>query len=175
MNIVNTDGLQIGGYSVLNVWQAGLLPALMAQGHSYAEARLLAEGLQTYNHRVHNLIVSSGKALVGDMLKDSEDVGLTYHAIGTGTTAVMVGDTTLTTESARKAWTTKARTTNTVTYSVFYTAAQATANIKEAGIFGGTTASGTANSGTLFAHYLQAYDNSAGLYDLTFDYILTIG
>jgi len=124
-----------------------------------------------------NLIVSAGKALLGDMMIDVSgyDTGLTYQAIGTGATAPAVGDTALTTESARKAITSKSRTTNVITYSTFFTAGESTYNIKEAGIFGHSTASATPGSGVLFSHWLVSFDNSGGSYDLTFDYVLTIG
>jgi hypothetical protein len=124
----------------------------------------------------NNLRVTVGKQLLGDMLIDVSgyDTGLTYQAIGTGTTAVAITDTQLTTESARKIITSRTRSGLVLTFSTFFTAAQATYNIKEAGIFGHSTASGTANSGILFSHWLVTFDNSGGLYDLTFDYVLTI-
>jgi len=125
----------------------------------------------------HNLITTAGKQLIGDMLIDETgyDTGLTYQAEGTDDTAPAVGDTTLGAEAARKAVTSKSRSGNEITYSTFFTAAEANDNIKEAGIFGHSTASATPDSGILFAHWLVSFDNSGGNYDLTFDYILTIG
>ena len=124
-----------------------------------------------------NLIVTIAKAFVGKMLIDTSgyDTGLTYQAIGTGTTAVAVGDIKLTTETARKAITTKSLSTNEITLSTFLTAAESTYNIKEAGVFGHSTASASANTGVLFSHWLVSFDNSGGSYDITIDYILTIG
>ena len=124
-----------------------------------------------------NLIVNSGKALVCDILMDKSgyDTGLTYQAIGTTDTAVGVGDTTLTAEAARKAVTFKSRSANVVTFSTFFTAGEATYNIKEAGVFGHSTASVTPDSGVMFSHWLvEAFDNSAGTYDITIDYVLTV-
>ena len=125
----------------------------------------------------NNLIVTVGKNLVGDMLIDTAgyDTGLTYHAIGSDNTAVAAGDTTLTVEEARKVITSKTRVLNEITLSTFYTAAESTYAIEEAGIFGHSTATGAADSGVLFSHYLVSFDNSGGLYDLTFTYVLTIG
>jgi hypothetical protein len=126
----------------------------------------------------HNLIVSTGKYMVGDMLIDTSaqyDTGITYHSIGTSDTAPAITDTQLTAEVARMALTTKTRSGGAITLTVFYTAAQSTYNIKEAGLHGTSTASGTANSGVMFSHYLVSFDNSGGLYDLTYQYILTIG
>jgi hypothetical protein len=124
-----------------------------------------------------NLITTVGKNLVGDMLIDTSgyDTGLTYCAIGTNNTAPAVGDTQLGTETARLAITSKTRLVNVITLSTFFTAAQCTFNIKEAGVFGHSTASGSANSGIIFAHWLVSLDNSGGLYDLTFDHITTLG
>lgn len=124
-----------------------------------------------------NLIVSVGKYLVGDMLIDVAgfDTGLTYQAIGTNDTAVNVADTILTTEVARKAVTFKSRLLNVITYSTFFTAGESTFNIKEAGIFGHSTATATLNTPILFSHWLVAFDNSAGTFDLSFSYVLTIG
>ncbi len=123
-----------------------------------------------------NLIVSLGKYLVGQMLIDASgyDTGLTYCAIGTGVTAPAVGNTTLVTESARLAITSKTRVTNVITLSTFFTAAQSTYAIEEAGIFGHSTAGAGANTGELFARWLVSFDNSGGLYDITIDYVLTI-
>jgi len=124
-----------------------------------------------------NLIVTVGKNLVGDMLIDvaGYDTGLTYQAIGTDSTAPVVGDTTLGTESSRKAITAKSRLVNVITLSTFFTAAECTAAIEEAGVFGHSTAGAGADSGVLFSHWLVSFDNSGGVYDLTFDYVLTIG
>ena len=123
-----------------------------------------------------NLIVTTGKGLVGDMLIDASgfDTGLTWQAIGTSNTAPVIGDTQLTTEAARLAITSRTRSGNVATFSTFFTAAQSTFNIKEAGIFGHSTANAAANSGVMFNHYLVSFDNSGGLYDLTFDTALTL-
>lgn len=125
-----------------------------------------------------NLIVTIGKNLIGWMLIDASgyDTGLTYCAIGTGTTAPAAGDTTLTTESARKAITSKTinTTTHEITLSTFFTKAESTYFIKEAGIFGHSTAGAGANTGVLASHFLVSFDNSGGLYDVTLDLIWTI-
>jgi hypothetical protein len=124
-----------------------------------------------------NLIASVGKALVGDMLIDvgGYDTGLTYCAIGSDATAPAVGDTTLTVEEARKAVTSKTRLANVITLATFFTAGESTYNIQEAGMFGHSTATAAVDSGILFSHWLVAFDNSLGAWDLTFSYVLTIG
>ena len=137
---------------------------LWARGHIVAEA--------------DNLIVSTGKALVSDMLIDTSgyDTGLTYTAIGTGTAAPAVGDTTLGTETARKAITLRERAANVLLLQTFFPAADCNVFLKEVGVFGHSTASATPDSGVLFARTLLSYDNSGGSpSDLTLDWEITIG
>ena len=125
---------------------------------------------------IDNLIVTVGKELVGRMLIDEAgyDTGLTYCAIGTNAAVPLVINTLLGTEVARKAITSKTRASNIITLSTFFTGAESTFNIKEAGIFG-HDADGTPNTGDLFARALLAYDNSGATADITIDWIITIG
>jgi len=125
----------------------------------------------------HNIICNEGKKLITGFLADESavyDVGITFMEIGTGTTTPAVGDTTLTTYAARHALTSAVSAANVLTASFFWTAAQSTFNIKEAGVWGGSNAAAGEATGLLFAHWLIDFSNGAGLYDLTFDYILTI-
>ena len=178
MVIIQSEILRVNGRSRLSAYRQGVIPGYIKRyGMSLAEARFWAgkHGHLMHEDEVNNLVVSVGKAMVGDLLIDVEGTGLTYHAIGTGNTAPSAGDTALTTESARKAITAKSRSGNVLTLSTFYLAAESTYSIAEIGIFGGSTAGVTADSGKLFSHFLQTYDNSAGAFDLTFDYSITIG
>ena len=127
-----------------------------------------------------NIIATVGKELVGKMLIDLSgyDTGLTYCGIGTDDTTPVVGNTTINSEVFRKAITSKTQSsspTNEFVFSTFFSAGESTYNIKEVGIFGHSTATSTIDTGILFSHYLEAFDNSAGSYDLIFDYVLTIG
>ena len=129
-----------------------------------------------------NLIVTVGKNMVGDMLIDAGaqwDVGITYCALGADNTAPAIGQTQLVDEGGggamRKAVTSKTRVVNEITFSTFFTAAESTLAIEEAGMFGSSTAGAAENSGVMFSRWLSSFDNSGGLYDLTFDYILQIG
>ncbi len=118
-----------------------------------------------------NLIVNVGKYLVARMLIDEAtyDVGFTHQAIGRDATPPVVGQTILIDEANRLAITTKTRLLNEITMSTFFTAAQSTYNIKEAGMFGHTAGA------IMFSRWLVSFDNTGGLWDLTFDYILTCG
>ncbi|MDD5081787.1 MAG: hypothetical protein PHU08_00295 [Dehalococcoidales bacterium] len=124
-----------------------------------------------------NLVTTVGKQLVGDMLIDRTgyDTGLTYCAIGSDNTAPAITDTTLTVEEARKAITSRTRAGNDITLSTFFTAAEATYAIEEAGVFGHSTASAAADSGVLASHFLVSFDNTGGLYDITVQLTWTIG
>jgi len=177
VRIFGDTPLELSGRSILRVWEPGAIQAFMLRGMTMAQAQKAAfdRGYLLEEHHVENLVVTVGKGMVAAWAIDDETTGLTYHAIGTSATAPVIGNTALGTESARKIFTYRGYTGNIVTLSVFYTAAESTYNIKEAGVFGGAAASATAGSGTLFSHYLQSYDNSGGLKDLTFDYELTIG
>lgn len=128
-----------------------------------------------------NLIVSVGKALLGDMLIDvaGYDTGLTYCALGSNNTAPAIGQTQLVNEgngaAMRLTITNKARVVNVITLSTFFTAAQANIFIKEAGIFGHSTAGAAENSGIMWSRWLVSFDNSGELYDVTVTNILTLG
>jgi len=170
----NDELIKLTGQSRLRAYRPGALQKWLDCGLTLAQAQDQAKGDLISDITVKNLIVTLGKGLVADLLIDVVGTGLTYHAIGTSATAPALTDTVLGTEAARKAFTVRGRAGNVVSLSVFYTKAECTFNIKEAGIFGGALASSTPGSGTLFSHYAQAEDNSAGTKDLTFDYDLTI-
>ncbi len=130
----------------------------------------------------HNLIVTVGKNFVGDMLIDAGaqwDTGLTWCALGSDNTAPAIGQTELVNEGGgaamRKAITSKTSVVNEITLSTFFTAVQSTLAIEEAGIFGSSTAGAAENSGIMFSRWLVSFDNTGALYDVTIDYVLTIG
>lgn len=124
-----------------------------------------------------NLIVTVGKQFIGDMLIDKDaghDIGLTYQALGTNDTAPATGQTTLVAEAKRKAITSKSCSGTVMTLSTFFTASESDIFVKEAGVFGHASATVTLNTGKMLSRWLVSYDNSAGNYDLTFDWVLTI-
>ena len=128
----------------------------------------------------HNLIVTVGKTLLGNMLIDTAgyDTGLTYCALGSDNTAPAIGQTQLVNEGGgaamRKLITSRTIVINEITLSTFFTAAQSTLAIEEAGIFGHSTAGAAENSGIMWSRWLVSFDNSLAAYDCTFDYVLTI-
>lgn len=174
--IKKESGFSMHGHSTLTIWEKGFLPNCMSQGMTLAESKKAGYtlGMDVEVLDIDNLIVTEGLQLVGDILGGDDASSLTYHCIGTGTATPIVGNTSLNTEVARKAWASTIRSSQEVTFSVFYTAAQSTFAIEECGVWGGTAAGTALTSGRLFSHYLQSYDNSGGLNDLTFDYIIEV-
>lgn len=172
---VHNNTVRLEGMSILRAWRPGVIAPLLAGGGALDEIIRVMKSSKYLIHEdiKHNLIVTIGRYLVADWSIAQNVQGLTWHAIGTGTTAPAITDTTLQTETARQIFVVKTRSFNIATFDAFYTAAQSNYNIKEAGVFGGI-ASVTANSGTLFSHYAQNYNNTVSQADLTFEYTLTI-
>jgi hypothetical protein len=161
--------VKIDGYSTLKAWPEGLIAQLLSQGLTLPQAIQQADKKCVYRNTQHNLFVSAGKYLVIDFLIGESRTGLSYHALGTYDNAPSVADTLLTSESSRNAITSKTRSSGTMILSTYFSAALCTFYVKECGIFG-NGATSAANSGTLFSHYLQAFDNRDGLNALTFEY-----
>lgn len=176
MELMKKNKLMLSGKSIMKVFTPGLLQEALDVGLELQEAIKLLEdiGAMVHKSEVNNLITSLGLRLAGDVLIDEEATGLTYHAIGTSSTAPASGDTTLNTEVARKQITTRDRTGAVLTLSTYYTSLEAPYDIRECGVFGSSTASASADSGILFSHYLQSYDNAGGVYDITFEYQVTV-
>ncbi len=128
----------------------------------------------------HNIICNEGLLLVAGFLIDESavyDVGLVHCEIGTDNTPPAAGDTTLGAFHHRNTITSGSRALYVDTFATFFTAAESTAIIEEAGIWGGDDSNPDAGgeaTGLLFAHWLASFDNSLGDYDLTITYILTI-
>ncbi len=177
MELRHEEQAGMRGRVVMRAYPAGLLPWLMRCGMEYDRARHKAAEWVEHTVESDNIIVTSGKVLVAQMLMEETgyDTGITYFAIGTDSTTPVVGDTALGTESARLTITSTSRTVNAVTFSTFFTVAQSTYNIKECGLFGHSTAGAGSGSGELFNHAAVAFDNSGGSYDLTFDVVITFG
>jgi hypothetical protein len=101
--------------------------------------------------RQHNLVVTAGRNLIRDLLNGDAVAGLTYFALGTGTTAVQPTDTTLATEVFRNAVTQRVKAAGELTVKYFLATGEANGNtLAEAGIFNAVS------SGTLFARVVLA-------------------
>ena len=84
--------------------------------------------------RTKNLVVTAGKEWVADRMNNANTV-MTHMALGTGTNAAAVGDTTLQTEIDRNALSSTTVSTNTIAYSCTWAAGDGTGAITEAGLF----------------------------------------
>lgn len=98
-----------------------------------------------------NLVVSVGKTNIAARMSGNTAAVMSHMAVGTGSTAAVVGNTTLETELARVALTVQGGTpsSNTVTYSASYPAGTGTGALTEAGIFNDVT-TGTMLCRTVF-------------------------
>lgn len=130
-----------------------------------------AERVYTYK----NLIPTAGRQAIANFLTSSTPSPSTLYcshtALGSGTNAPANSDTQLQTETFRKAVASSTNAANIAFVSAFYTAAEAVATHREAGIF--IAGTGVANSGTLFSRV--AINITKGATEtLTIDYQVTI-
>ena len=111
------------------------------------------------------------KALSNNIAGASE-IAVNYGSVGTGTNAPAAGDTTLQTETYRKAVSSLTYgTSNTKFYAtMFYTASETSGTFREVGLF--INGTGTANSGTLWSR-AAINVTKAVTETLTVDYIDT--
>lgn len=99
---------------------------------------------------VPNLVVTVGKNYIASRIKDATATAMTHMAVGSGTTAAAVGDTTLGTELGRVTLTSTTVTTNSVAYVATFPAGTATGALTEAGILNAASA-GTLLCRTVFS------------------------
>ena len=99
---------------------------------------------------IPNLVVTVGKNFIASRMKDATATAMTHMAIGSGTTAAAVGDTTLGTELGRVALTSTTVTTNNVAYVATFPAGTGTGAVTEAGLFNASS-SGTLLCRTVFS------------------------
>lgn len=125
---------------------------------------------------VKNMFVTAGKNSLAASLSGitSSNKGIiTYCALGTGTTAPALADTDLEAELGRKQVSVSSATANVALFQTFFTTSEVVGTLREAGLFG-DDASGTANSGTLFAR--AAINRLKSANDtLTLSWAVTIG
>jgi len=169
VNLKEKRSVLISGKAILTVTKAGT--------RKFENGKLVDPGVIVVEIKADNIICDEGLQLLAGFAMDESatyDTGITYCEIGSGTTAPAAGNTTLTTFGHRNAVTSRSRSAYIVTISTFFTAAEATYYIEEAGVWGGGDAAAGQATGLLFAHWLAEFDNSLGAYDVTATYILTI-
>lgn len=117
--------------------------------------------------RTKNLVVTAGKNWVADRMNDANTV-MTHMALGTGTNAAAVGDTTLQTEIDRNALTSTTVSTNTIAYGCTWAAGDGTGAITEAGLFD------AASSGDMLARTVFSVVNKGASDSITITWTITI-
>tara|TARA_Y100001936_G_scaffold86957_1_gene85299 strand:- start:38115 stop:38537 length:423 start_codon:yes stop_codon:yes gene_type:complete len=117
--------------------------------------------------RTKNLVVTAGKNWVADRMNDANTV-MTHMALGTGTNAAAVGDTTLQTEIDRNALTSTTVSTNTIAYGCTWAAGDGTGAITEAGLFD------AASGGDMLARTVFSVVNKGASDSITITWTITI-
>jgi hypothetical protein len=105
----------------------------------------------TETHEFKNLVVSVGKTNIAARMAGNTAAVMSHMAVGTGSTAAIVGNTTLETEIARVGLTVGGGTpsANTVTYSATFPAGTGTGALTEAGVLNASSG-GTMMCRTVF-------------------------
>lgn len=115
-----------------------------------------------------NLIVNVGKNYLASAVLSAASSPFTHMAVGTGTTAAAVTDTTLQTELARSAFTTSSRTDNVVSISTTYGAGTGTGALTEAGLFSASS------GGTMLSRVVFAVVNKGATDTLQINWTITL-
>jgi len=120
----------------------------------------LHKGYLSKQFYVENITTTVGRAVLASRLGgDTTYTGIVnYGAVGTASTAPAVGNTTLATETYRKALSSGTHVNNVTYLEEFYTAAEVTGSLEEFGFF--IDGTGSANTGQLFNRFTQSVAKS---------------
>lgn len=88
-----------------------------------------------HEQEIKNLVVTTGKNFIASRMKDTTKGAMSHMAIGSGSTAANVADTTLGTELGRVSLTSTTVTNNNVAYVATFPAGTGTGAVTEAGLF----------------------------------------
>lgn len=143
------------------------------------DVRSATDGRLLARHETHNLVTTAGRNLIRDLLHwasaadDPRPSGLTYFAVGTGSTAPAAGDVQLGAEVARDVFTQRTKATGQLEIKFYLASTQANGStLREAGLFGnGATAA--ANSGSLYARALHDAIAKTSAIAITYTWTLT--
>jgi hypothetical protein len=116
---------------------------------------------------IHNLITTVGLNHVADRMSDLGEAAMSHMAVGTDDAGLAVGNTVLGAETDRNALTSVTQATNTVVYVGTWAAGDATAALKEAGIFNAAAA------GTMLCRSTFAVINKGALDTLVITWTIT--
>lgn len=122
-----------------------------------------------------NIIPTAGRSIVAEALSGGlgaiADIEINFTSLGTGSTAPANGDTTLETETFRKAVASSTFSSNQLFITAFYTAPEVSGTFAEAGVHINGTAS--VDTGTLFSRVAISITKSVSE-TLTIDYTTTL-
>ena len=129
-----------------------------------------AAGALVQEFEIPNLVTTAGKGHIAAKIAATTNspVSMTHMAIGTGTTAAAVGDTTLGTEGGRVSLTNAVVSTNTITYTATFPAATGTGAVTEAGILNGSS------GGTLLCRTVFPVVNKAAGDSIAITWVVTV-
>lgn len=119
---------------------------------------------------VNNLVVTVGKVWVAARMQGVSKAVMSHMAVGTGTTAASVGQTTLVTENGRVLLTTAGgvAASNVITFATTVPAGTATGAITEAGVLN------AASAGDMLARTVFSVVNKGALDTMTISWAVTI-
>ena len=121
-----------------------------------------SDGKVKEEHDFKNLVVTVGKNFVASRIVGVAANVMSHMAVGSGTTAAAIGDTTLGSELGRVALATSTATTNVVTYTATFSAGTGTGAVTEAGIFNAASA-GTMLCRTVFSVVNKGVDDALSI------------
>lgn len=117
---------------------------------------------------IPNLVVTAGKGYVASRMKDATADAMSHMAIGTGTTAAAITDTTLEAESGRVSLTSTTVSTNEVEYVATFAAGTGTGAITEAGLLNAPSV------GTLLCRTVFSVVNKGAADSVTITWTVTV-
>ena len=124
---------------------------------------------EVVEQRAANLVVTTGKNFTASRMVGVADNIMSHMAVGAGTTAAAVGDTTLGSELGRVALTAGTATNNVVTYTATFGAGTGTGAVTEAGIFNASSA------GTMLCRVVFAVVNKGANDTIAITWTVTVG
>jgi hypothetical protein len=129
-----------------------------------------AAGNLVQEFEVPNLVTTAGKSHIAAKIAATTNspVAMTHMAIGTGSTAAAVGDTTLGTEGGRVTLTNAVVSTNTVTYTATFPAGTGTGAVTEAGVLNASS------GGTLLCRTVFPVVNKAAGDSIAITWVVTV-
>lgn len=120
---------------------------MQPRGHVLVEAHD-RDGVCVFRSEGDNMIVNGGRDLFADLIADNTGTRPSYMAVGTGSTAITVSDTTLESELDRNAIALTSSASGVVTYKAFWGMSEAAGTLANVGLFNDPSA------GTMIAAYV---------------------